>query len=155
MEKEKCGITVGARQAFFDNSSAELHLSSGIEAHFQPLERKLLTELESTGLQDIRQVIPRNAGTHDDLTDLVADGVDLWDALDMVAVEAIEGREQPQRDIQPDRNGPWPAKMTEDLMRASISPDKRGSRSRSKRHGNPGPLDPLSEQTREQRKMAS
>jgi hypothetical protein len=85
------------------------------------------------GIPQIQHVIPRNAGAHDDLIELLDEGVDLWDALEYVGSGALAVQDD---SIDRPRVADYLGDSIESLM-ARQNCDPSGSGSKGRKHTPP------------------
>lgn len=131
-------------QQFYDNPDAALHLpkrssyrSDDIGRLAQRRQMEKVEYLQAHGIAneaDLLRTVPRNVGAHDEIGErmqkYIAAGYGTLDAIDAAEAEIVADEQAPSGDTL--------GAPVEELMRAAVTPDKRGSRSRSKKACRPG-----------------
>jgi hypothetical protein len=146
------GVTNDAK---YEQLSADIHgYGSGIKRRWAEMDAEYEKILDAAGIKnaaDLARVVPTNAGAHDDLDAMLTAGWHWLDALNYLeekwahdgfkARPMVEAMLEPEEPEQPDSMA-----FYEDLMKASVTPDK-GSSSKGKRRGSKGKPDaPVIEQ---------
>lgn len=141
---------------FSDDSSGALGLSHGArlesggiarwkaaqDAQTEAHLRALGIACDEEGRPQVQHIVPDNAGAHDALSALLEAGWDWREALD--ALDSFSAANLPESES--DEDGPTESDSEAFFawcMKAPVSPDKRSSRSRSKKNGGKGSRDAL------------
>ena len=141
-------------QSFYDDSSRALHMGHGVSVQFRSIKewkahqdaeieaqlRLIGVACDEHGAPQVQHIVPDNAGAHDVLAAYLARGWHWKDALDAMQaqglVSAVTDDESEDEDEGPKEGS---SGFMEWCMRAPVTPDKRGSRSRSKKRGGSSP----------------
>jgi hypothetical protein len=127
---------------------------------FEHQKSELLARAKAAGISDVREIIPSNDGAHDQLSRMLDDGYDLYEALDYLASDgqAVDPKPAPIEGCNcgktPCAKEHFTERAVENLMKAAVA-IVGGSSSKSKHGKSYGLPDPLTVQSALQRKMAS